>query len=137
MALQGWQFAAELSDLRTVGRVDLPAIGYTYAAMNHAVASTQDGEESAFAAPGGGTTAAHAAWASLRDDLQNFLGRTAQTMHAAGVTVEHIVDAYAATDAGAAASLHSAWDQGQTPALTQTETQYRHDVLPPVLTPAS
>jgi len=42
--MQGWQFAAELSRLRIVGRVDLPALSSTFAAMNRAVAGTAAGE---------------------------------------------------------------------------------------------
>lgn len=134
MALQGWQFAAELSQLRIVGRVDLPELGFTYAAMNNAVAGTQDDEQWAFAAPGGGTAVARGVWSSLRDDLQNLLGQTANAMHAAGTTIEHIVDAYAAADTEAGNALNSAWANGQTPNLTDAETGFHREPPHVVLT---
>jgi hypothetical protein len=133
MALEGWQFAAELSQLRVVGRVDLPALGYTYTAMNQAVDGTRSQEQAAFAAPGGSTSVAYGIWSSVRDDLQNILGQTANAMHAAGVTIEHIVDAYATADTSAAASLKTAWDNGQTPDLTAAETTFRTETPAVVL----
>src|SRR4051812_8880285 len=124
MAMEGWEFAAELSQLRIVGRVDLPALGSTFAAMNRAVAGTAAGETAAFQAPGGGTAASHAVWSALRDEFQNVLGATATNMVDAGITIEHVVDAYATTDDTARASLEAAWANGQTPSLLEAEEKF-------------
>jgi hypothetical protein len=131
--MEGWQFAAELSQLRVVGRVDLPALSSTYASMNHAVNSTASGEAAAFQAPGGVTAGSHAGWSALRDDLQNILGRTATSLLDAGVVIEHIVDAYVATDDAARTSLESAWASGQTPDLQEAEEKFSNGAPPPVV----
>jgi hypothetical protein len=131
--MEGWQFAAELSQLRIVGRVDLPALSSTFAAMNRAVDGTAGGETAAFQAPGGGTAAGHAVWAALRDDFQNILGNTAENMLDAGVTIEHVVDAYAATDDDARASLEAAWANGQSPSLQEAEERYAQSAPPAVV----
>jgi len=131
--MQGWQFAAELSQLRIIGRVDLPAMSATYAAMNQAVNSTTNGEASAFQAPGGGTAASHGVWSALRDDLQNILGNTAMNLLDAGVAVEHVVDAYTATDDEAARSLQTVWANGQTPGLQEAEEKFSPGAPPPVV----
>ncbi|MET8154168.1 hypothetical protein ACIBSW_12595 [Actinoplanes sp. NPDC049668] len=131
--MEGWQFAAELSQLRVVSRVDLPALSHAYASMNQAVDRTAGQEGGAFAAPGGGVAPAHGLWSSLRDDLQNILGRTATNMLDAGVVLEHIVDTYAAADAAAASSLEAAWAGGQTPGLLEAEERFTREVLPPVV----
>ncbi|GAB2617959.1 hypothetical protein Aab01nite_31520 [Paractinoplanes abujensis] len=131
--MQGWQFAAELSQLRIVGRVDLPAMSATFAAMNRAVDSTADGETAAFQAPGGGIAPSHAAWSALRDDFQNVLGTTAGNLLDAGSTIEHIVDAYALTDEGAPTSLEKAWEGTQIPGLQEAEERYRHAPPPSVV----
>lgn len=131
--MEGWQFAAELSQLRVVGRVDLPTLSSTYASMNQAVDSTAGGEAAAFQAPGGGTAASHAVWSSLRDDLQNILGKTANNLLDAGVVMEHIVEAYTATDEGARTSLESAWANGQTPDLQEAEEKFSYSAPPPVV----
>ena len=131
--MDGWQFAAELSQLRIVARVDLPALSSTFAAMNRAVDSTGAGEAAAFQAPGGGTAASHAVWSALRDDFQNVLGNTATSMLDAGIVVEHIVDAYAATDENARTSLEAAWANGQTPSLQAVEEKFGQSAPPPVV----
>ncbi|MEU4219694.1 hypothetical protein [Actinoplanes sp. NPDC026623] len=131
--MEGWQFAAELSQLRIVGRVDLPALSSTFAAMNRAVDSTAAGEAAAFQAPGGGTAATHAVWAALRDDFQNVLGNTATGILNAGVAIEHVVDAYVATDEAARTSLESAWANGQTPGLQEAEERFVQGPPPAVV----
>jgi hypothetical protein len=131
--MEGWQFAAELSQLRVVGQVDQPALGWTYASMNRAVDSTASGQAAAFQAPGGGVAASEAAWSALRDDLQNVLGRTAGSLQDAAVTVLHIVQAYAAADAAARGSLESAWANGQTPGLLEAEEKFSYHAPPPVI----
>jgi len=131
--MEGWQFAAELSHLRVVGRVDLPTLSSTYVSMNQAVNSTAGGEAAAFQAPGGGTAASHAVWSALRDDLQNVFGNTATGLLDAGVVIEHIVDAYLATDGAARTSLESAWANGQTPDLQAVEETFSRSAPPPVV----
>lgn len=131
--MEGWEFAAELSQLRIVGRVDLPALSSTFAAMNRAVAGTAAGETAAFQAPGGGTAASHAVWAALRDDFQNVLGTTSLNILDAGVTVEHVVEAYLATDEAARTSLEAAWANGQTPSLQEAEEKFVQNPPPTVV----
>ncbi|WP_433361089.1 hypothetical protein ACQPZX_27865 [Actinoplanes sp. CA-142083] len=131
--MEGWQFAAELSQLRVVGRVDLTALSTTYAKMNNAVDSTADGEAAAFQAPGGGVAASQAAWTGLRDDLQNILGNTSTAFLEAGVVIEHIVDAYIATDEGARDSLTAAWANGQPPDLQPLEQEFSQNAPPAVV----
>lgn len=131
--MEGWKFAAELSQLRVVGRVDLPTMASTYASMNQAVNSTAGGEAAAFAAPGGTTAASHAAWSALRDDLQNILGKAANNFRDAGVLMEHIVDAYTATDEAARKSLEAAWANGRKPDLLEAEETFSYRAPPPVV----
>jgi hypothetical protein len=131
--MEGWQFAAELSHLRVVGRVDLPALSSTYASMNQAVNGTAGAEAAAFQAPGGATASSQAGWSALRDDLQNVFGSTANSLLDAGVVIEHIVDAYIATDEAARTSLESAWANGKTPDLQAVEEQFSRSAPPPVV----
>ncbi|MEU4218177.1 hypothetical protein [Actinoplanes sp. NPDC026623] len=131
--MEGWQFAAELSQLRIVGRVDLPELSFTYASMNQAVNGTAGGEAAAFQAPDGGTASSQVVWSALRDEIQNVFGRTAIGMLDAGVVMEHIVDAYSATDDAARTSLESAWANGQTPSLQEAENTFSQSVPPPVV----
>jgi len=131
--MEGWQFAAELSQLPIVGRFDLTALSATYAKMNNAVDSTAEGEAAAFQAPGGGVAASQAVWTALRDDLQNVLGNTSTAFLEAGVVIEHIVDAYLATDEAARDSLNAAWANGQTPDLQPLEEQFARNAPPPVV----
>jgi hypothetical protein len=100
--------------------------------MNWAVASTTAGEVAAFQAPGGGTAASLAVWSALRDEFQDVLGRTATNMLDAGVTIEHVVDAYAATDEAARASLEAAWANGRTPTLQEAEERFAQNGPLPV-----
>jgi hypothetical protein len=131
--MQGWQFAAELAQLRIVGQVDLPALSWTYASMNKAVDSTAGQEGAAFQAPGGGVAASQAAWSALRDDLQNILGKTANNVQDAAVAVGHIVDAYAESDHAARDSLNAAWSNGQTPGLVEAEVSFARDNPPAIV----
>ena len=132
--MESWQFAAELSQLRTVGRVDLPALGWTYASMNNAVDATAGREAAAFPAPAGAAAASQAAWSALRDDLQNILGRTGANLQDAGVVIEHIVDAYAETDHAARDSLDAAWQPGAVPpGLLGTEEKFVYENPPPAV----
>jgi hypothetical protein len=131
--MEGWQFAAELSHLRIVGRVDLPELSFTYASMNQALNSTAAGEAAAFQAPGGGVAASRAGWAELRDDLQNIFGQTSTHLIDAGVVVEHVVDAYVASDEGARTGLEAAWATGPPPGLYEDEEEYTRDTLPVVI----
>lgn len=115
MVASGWEFAADLSDLKTVGVVDLPAMAYTFAALNNVVDRTIGNDSNGFAWESGGMSQVYAPWSQLRDDLQNLLGQTSQNIQAAAAAIVQIVDAYASTDAAAADSLNAAWDSGQLP----------------------
>jgi hypothetical protein len=117
MAESGWKFAADLSDLRMVGAVDLPAMAFTFAALNNAVDKTEAGDSDGFAWQSGGMSQAFGPWAELRDSLQNLLGQTSQNLEVAAQAVLQIVETYAATDAEAAASLNAAWNGGPPPLL--------------------
>jgi hypothetical protein len=132
--MEGWQFAAELAQLRIISQVDLPALSWTYASMNHAVNGTVDQQGTAFAAPGGGVATSQAPWSQLRDDLQNILGKTAGNLQDAAVTIEQIVDAYAESDHAARDSLNAAWANGQTPGLVEAEQQFSRTNPPAIVT---
>ena len=132
MGTGGWLFAAELSQLRVIGTVDLPALGFTYASMNRAVEGTKVQEGGAFQGPGLGTAKLYTVWFTLRNDLQDVFGRTAENMHSAAGTMLHIVQAYADTDEEAARSLSAAWSDGRIPGLQEDERGFRRDA-PPVL----
>lgn len=122
MAPSGWQFAAELSELRIIGRVDLPAMAYTFAALNNSINGTAANDNAAFALEGrGGFDQVYRDWAHLRDSLQNLFGATSTNVQAAADVVLQIVDAYASTDQAAKQSLESAWANGQTPGLQAGE----------------
>jgi hypothetical protein len=113
MAQTGWQFAADLSELRTVGAVDLPAMAYTFAALDNLVAGTSAHDGAAFAREGaGGLDLVHPDWSALRDLLQNVLGVTSANMERAADVLLRVVDAYAATDEEARRSLETAWRDG-------------------------
>ena len=122
MAKTGWQLAADLSQLKVVATVDLPMLGFNYAELNRAVAGTAEQETEAFVQPigSGGMDQVFGEWTSLRDQLQNILGRTANVLQATGQVLAHIVDVYAATDRDAARSLESVWRNGP-PQLDPTE----------------
>jgi hypothetical protein len=117
MSLHGHQLAADLSQLRIIGTIDLPALGYTYSRVNNAIAGTAVIDVDAFGQPGGGggMSQAYPAWTALRDDLQNHFGQAAADMHAAATVMLHIVDAYIAADTLARDSLAAAWQDGGPP----------------------
>jgi hypothetical protein len=113
MTPSGWQFAADLSELRTVGAVDLPALGFTYAKLNNAIDATTGHDTTAFQQRGSaGMDQVFAGWSALRDELQNIFGKTADNIHTTGAVILHIVEAYASTDAEARRSLDAAWQSG-------------------------
>lgn len=72
-------------------------------------------------------------WAALRDDFQNVLSTTSLNILDAGVTVEHVVDAYLATDEAARSSLEAAWANGQTPSPQEAEEKFAQDPPPSVV----
>jgi hypothetical protein len=117
MAESGWKFAADLSDLRMVGAVDLPAMAYTFAALNNVVDKTEAGDSNGFQWQSGGMSQVFGSWAELRDSLQNLLGQTSQNLEVAAQAVLQIVETYAATDASARDSLNAAWNDGPPPLL--------------------
>jgi hypothetical protein len=123
MAQTGWQLAADLSDLKVIGVVDLPMLAYTYAAANQSVHATSDTDPDAFARPGGGGwDDVYATWTGLRNQLQDAFGNTANILEDLGATMVHVVDAYTATDTQAATSLASQWKDGP-PGLNSLERQ--------------
>ncbi len=110
------RFTTDLNDLRVIGAIDLPMLGYAYALLNNAVASTASSDSAAFQTEAGGPPSLIAeVWRDLRDELQNVLGLTAENLHNAGQIVLHIVQAYADTDESAAAALRDAWQDGMPP----------------------
>ncbi len=117
MSETGWRLAAELSDLRMIGQVDLPAISYTYSALNNMVDDTAGNDAAAFSWSAGGWSQAYGPWAELRNAYQEILGKMSENMDLAGGAVLRIVDRYAATDDEAAASLRSAWANTTPPLL--------------------
>jgi hypothetical protein len=122
MGPTGEQFIADLNELRIIGAMDLPMLGYTYAKVNNAIAGTAGVDSAAFQTSAGGTPSRIAdIWRDLRDELQTILGRTAENMHSAGQTVLHIAEAYAATDHSAVAALQHAWQDGRPPGTTEGE----------------
>jgi hypothetical protein len=88
VGVTGPEFTADLNELRIVGAIDLPMLGYTYATVNNAVAETTAAETAAFQTSDGGTPSRTAvSWPDLRNQLQNILGHTAENMHTTGQTV--------------------------------------------------
>jgi hypothetical protein len=130
----GWEMAADLSELKIVGSVDLPTIGYTYATMNQAINGTAAYDRAAFETPGGGIASTRAAWSALRDDLQTVLGRTANNMQQAAAVMMNAVEAYAEHDRAAGQSLREAWRNGQ-PGVVDAEAKYVYQSPPPVVLP--
>lgn len=134
----GPALAADLSELYALGRVDLPELAYLYARLNNDVAGTATVESVAFGggcAPdgiGGLQATAYTSWAALRDVLQNALADTATGAEDAGRAVVAIADAYAATDAEAAASLRAAWQHGEPAAATFDDESQLPTTPPPV-----
>jgi hypothetical protein len=118
MAPTGWQFAAELSELRIIGKVDLPAMAYTFAALNNRVDGTAVHDHNAFAWEGrGGFDQVYIPWSTLRNSLQNLLGGTSTNIQTAADVVLHVVNAYADSDTDARHSLDAAWSNGTPPLL--------------------
>jgi hypothetical protein len=118
---KGWEFAVDLSDLKTIASVDLPAISYTFAELNNVVARTNEHDREAFALEGaGGLDQVHPEWSYLRDLLRYFLGETSLNLQIAADVLLSVVDAYANTDAEAKRSLEAAW-RGGPPALQDGE----------------
>jgi hypothetical protein len=121
MAQSGWQFAADLSELQTVGAVDLPAMAYTFAALNNTIDRTRTYDVAGFTMEGaGGFDQVYPAWSQLRDALQTIFGKTAANIQTTGEVVVGVVQAYAATDTEAARTLQAAW-QGGPPSLHDGE----------------
>ena len=116
MSLKGSQLAADLSQLKLIGVVDLPTLAYIYAEMNNVVADTAN-DADAFAQPSSVSNQVGPIWTAVRDRLQNILGNTATALDDAGRAVLHIVDAYAATDAEAAQALDKIWIDGPPEAM--------------------
>ncbi|BCY13193.1 hypothetical protein [Actinoplanes sp. L3-i22] len=112
MTETGWRLAADLSELRMVGQVDLPALSYTYSALNNMIDDTAGADAAAFSWSAGGWSQAYEPWAELRNSFQELLGKTSENMDIAGGAVLRIVDHYAAADDEAAAALRSAWQNG-------------------------
>ncbi|WP_436536409.1 hypothetical protein [Actinoplanes sp. HUAS TT8] len=117
MSETGWRLGAELSELRMVGQVDLPAISYTYAALNNMVDDTASNDAVLFSWSAGGSSQAYEPWNKLRSAYQEILGKMSENMDVAGGAVLRIVDHYAATDDEAAAALRSAWTNTTPPLL--------------------
>lgn len=105
------QFAADLSELRTIGVVDLPAMAYTFATLNNTIDGTTAHDNDGFGTETG-LDQVYPEWSALRDSLQNLFGKTSQNIQVAGDVVVHIVDAYAASDDGARRDLENAWKNG-------------------------
>jgi hypothetical protein len=108
--------------LKVVGSVDLPAMAYTFAALNNIIDGTSGHDNDAFGREGfGDLDQVYPEWSELRDSLQNIFGRTATNIQTAGNVVLHVVEAYAATDEEAKRSLDSIWKQGPPPSLHEGE----------------
>jgi hypothetical protein len=121
MVHEGWQFVADLSELKVVGSVDLPAMAYTFAALNNIIDGTAGHDNDAFGCEGpGGLDQVYPEWSQLRDSLQNIFGKTATNIQIAGGIVLHVVEAYAAADVKAKWSLDSIWKGGR-PSLQEGE----------------
>jgi hypothetical protein len=94
MGLSGYQLGADLSELMIIGKVDLPALGATYAGLNHAVDGTADQDSTAFSMPGGGgMSLAYRGWSDLRYELRNIFGTTANNIQVAATVMIHVVEA--------------------------------------------
>ncbi|MGH3391978.1 MAG: hypothetical protein ACRDOO_24155 [Actinomadura sp.] len=109
-------FASELNQLLAVGKVTLPHLAWTYATLNNRVADTAGYDNAAFAAcpatAGWTQDRLHGTWTSLRDRLQDILGRSAQSFEAAADAMVRVAASYEAADAHAAAEVRAAWRDG-------------------------
>ncbi|MGH8792432.1 MAG: hypothetical protein ACRDXX_07295 [Stackebrandtia sp.] len=129
MTISGEELGAELYLLRRAGRESLPEVAAIYAQSSRHVHNTSWQEEEAF--DQGQTTefediedspveegafeasvddaevlgATYSNWRALRDQLQYYMADTATSLVSAGAALEGIADAFAATDAAAAAEL--------------------------------
>jgi hypothetical protein len=122
MGVTGPEFTADLNELRIIGAIDLPTLGYTYATVNNAIAGTAGQDSAAFQISAGGSPSWIAdIWPDLRNQLQNILGRTAENMQSTALTVLNIVDAFAATDEASATALTQAWKDGIPPGIVGGE----------------
>jgi hypothetical protein len=125
-------FAAELNQLRAVGKVTLPHLAWTYATLNNRVAETAGYDNAAFAAcpatAGWAQDRLHGSWTSLRDRLQDILARSAQTFDAAADAMVELAAVHEATDAHAAAEVRAAWRDG---APDSVVSRIDDRVLPP------
>ncbi|MFI1989080.1 hypothetical protein [Actinoplanes sp. NPDC020271] len=130
----GWRLAAELSELRMVGQVDLPAISYTYAALNNMIDDTAGNDAAAFSWSTGGWSQVYEPWNELRSAYQEVLGKMSENIDLAGGALLRIVDHYAATDDEAADALSRSWTNSTPPLLDgeyivagpHPEPRYRH-----------
>jgi hypothetical protein len=122
MAPHGWQLAVDLSELKVVGSVDLPAMAFTFAALNNLLDGTAAHDKAGFdSVSSGGFDQVYPQWSQLRNSLQNILGKTATNIEAAGTVVLHIVEAYRVSDGEARQSLDSVWKNGLPPSLQHGE----------------
>jgi hypothetical protein len=129
------EFTADLNDLRIIGAMDLPMLGYTYAMANNAVAGTVGADILAFAVEDGGPPSVIAdVWIDLRNELQKILGLTAENMLSAGRIVLHIAQAYEDTDTAVGAAIRAAWQGGMPPDTVGGE---RIPPEPPAVKPAA
>jgi hypothetical protein len=113
----GWRLAADLSELRMVGQVDLPALSYTYSALNNMIDDTAGNDAAAFSYSAGGWSQAYEPWNRLRNSFQELLGQMSENMDLAAGAVLRIVDHYVAADDEAATALRAAWKDGPPPTL--------------------
>ncbi|MFI5959790.1 hypothetical protein [Cryptosporangium sp. NPDC051539] len=136
MALHGSDLAADLIQLAVIGRVDLPALGATYAHLNNAVAGTADYDLTAFALPGrrAGMTASYELWSQLRDDLRDALGGTSTDMQNSATIMLHVVGGYISADEEAARIVTTAWKNGPPPHKTARDERAPDGPVPDVVT---
>jgi hypothetical protein len=133
MANTGGGFGADLSQLMAVGRLDLPSLAYIYARVNREVAATGDYDDKTFApCPSTSVDRMRGPWTDLRDRLQDYLGRGALHLEAAGEAIVHVADTYAASDAATQAALRKAWAHGVPPDFGRNPKDIRSpEPLPP------
>ncbi|GAA2845498.1 hypothetical protein Acy02nite_46960 [Actinoplanes cyaneus] len=110
---------ADINELYIIGRMSLPMMGNIYGKVNNAVAATADSEQPAFTVTAGGPPSQITSlWQSLRDDLQNILGHSAENLFSAGQTVIHIADLFEQTDTDSGKALLQSYWAGGTPPST-------------------
>jgi hypothetical protein len=112
MSLKGPYLAADLSELRMIGTVDLPMLAYVYEEMSSNIAGANE-DASAFAVPGAsGNDQVGIAWTALRNRLESILDKTSEALSAAGNTILYIAQQYEDADQDAKASLERVWANG-------------------------